>query len=196
MNFLPEMEIADISNSYDDSYISIRVGDKLLPFQISSSFVDDDNRKKLMGYRWEKQGSELNAVQKQLFITNPGIELELPDFGNWRSERHGKMFYAVRQHRKQFRRGARLNRFNFYTLHSSGKSIEATLDQQAFSELIYDYLNNIVGEGVIDRDYCIVGDLVFFRAIPIGLIDRKTKGINFKLKPPQLDIDNKLRGIL
>ncbi len=181
-----EMNYHDVERSFKNSYIFLREGGRAHPFWIDNvSARNSMSSVRLHGHRLER--AEANKIGEEVVEnTDPRIDLEYPDLGNWRDE--NSFFYTFRKYERQYTRGIRKSFLGVLRMREDGDSRGVPhFNNTTMFKFLYEIRNGIKKEGVVDRDYCIVGRVLFFRGIPVGVVDKDSKTIKTPHNLPPLN---------
>jgi len=177
---LEEMTVDDRNASYAETYC----------------LLESDNLSTLTTVRIQHFTSEDEAV----VIDIEGMEYRVginrlrlvnSDLGMFRHS-DNSIYYVARVAQRQWRRGLRNSTLFSYKLSEDG-SIRPVSVPSIFCMAIASHFlppNRELGEGVINRDFAVVGDILWFRTLPVGGVVSHTDKIikpKTKLKLPDLE---------
>jgi len=167
MNVLHDCNVDFRRGRICGGWLFVRRNEKYLPVHIT-----DCTRHSLIGDVYDSE----ECISEGEEIPDGEFDMELPDIGM--IEHEGSVWYITKYNkRKEYHRSLLYNSRQGWIFNPIPRIVNP-IPFMTFTHALYKYKNrDIKSPSVLDKDLCIVDDVLYFRLLPVGKVDKENKQV-------------------
>lgn len=173
---LHEMSTSDKNNTFVDTFCLAVVNNDVCTVKVLG--FQNDGRVLVVPYRGEETTISLDELQ-----------LGNSDLGMFKDTK-GETYYIARRPQRQWRRGIRSSTLLAYHLKEDGEISRKSIENDFCHRIARHFLEKRKDlRGIINPNFAVVKGVLWFRTLPVGMVDTKSKVVtlNTKLNLPELE---------